>query len=133
VIAGDWARSNGDGTIELLGRLSAVVNTGGEKVFPAEVENALLEHPTVDDAIVFGLPDQRFGEAVCAMVAPVDGAAIDVGELQAFVGERLAGYKKPRHIFVRASLERTLTGKVELARVKDDALRELAQLTGAVQ
>jgi acyl-CoA synthetase (AMP-forming)/AMP-acid ligase II len=133
VIPGDWARSNGDGTIELLGRLSAVVNTGGEKVFPAEVENALLEHPAVDDAIVFGLPDRRFGEAVCAMVAPVDDAAIDIGELQAFVGERLAGYKKPRHIFVRASLERTLTGKVELARVKDDASRELAQLTGAVQ
>jgi acyl-CoA synthetase (AMP-forming)/AMP-acid ligase II len=127
VIPGDWARSNGDGTIELLGRLSAVVNTGGEKVFPAEVENALLEHPAVDDAVVFGLPDRRFGEVVCAMVAPAGGAEIDVEALQAFVGERLAGYKKPRHILVRPTLERTLTGKVELARVKEDALRELAQ------
>jgi acyl-CoA synthetase (AMP-forming)/AMP-acid ligase II len=127
VIPGDWARSNGDGTIELLGRLSAVVNTGGEKVFPAEVENALLEHPAVDDAVVFGLPDRRFGEVVCAMVAPAGGAEIDVEALQAFVGERLAGYKKPRHILVRPTLERTLTGKVELARGKEDALRELAQ------
>jgi acyl-CoA synthetase (AMP-forming)/AMP-acid ligase II len=131
VVPGDWARSNGDGTIELLGRLSAVVNTGGEKVFPAEVEHALLSHPSVDDAVVFGLPDRRFGEVVSAMVAPAAGATIDVDELRAFVDERLAGYKKPRHIFVRPSLERTLTGKVELARVKEDALRELAELTGA--
>jgi acyl-CoA synthetase (AMP-forming)/AMP-acid ligase II len=130
VIPGDWARSNGDGTIELLGRLSAVVNTGGEKVFPAEVEHALLSHPSVDDAVVFGLPDRRFGEVVSAMVAPASGATIDVDELRTFVDERLAGYKKPRHIFVRPSLERTLTGKVELARVKEDALRELAEPTG---
>jgi acyl-CoA synthetase (AMP-forming)/AMP-acid ligase II len=61
------------------------------------------------------------------MVAPAGEAVLDVEALQAFVGERLAGYKKPRHIFVRPSLERTLTGKVELARVKEDALRELAQ------
>jgi acyl-CoA synthetase (AMP-forming)/AMP-acid ligase II len=130
VVPGDWARSNGDGTIELLGRLSAVVNTGGEKVFPAEVEHALLSHPDVDDAVVFGLPDRRFGEVVSAMVAPAAGATIDVDELRTFVDARLAGYKKPRHIFVRASLERTLTGKVELARVKEDALRELAEPTG---
>ncbi|HEY6801038.1 MAG TPA: AMP-binding protein [Agromyces sp.] len=133
VIPGDWARANGDGTIELLGRLSAVVNTGGEKVFPAEVENALLEHPAVDDAVVFGLPHERFGEVVCAMVAPADGTELDADALREFVGERLAGYKKPRHVFVRPSLERTLTGKVELARVKDDALRELARPIGAAR
>jgi acyl-CoA synthetase (AMP-forming)/AMP-acid ligase II len=130
VVPGDWARSNGDGTIDLLGRLSAVVNTGGEKVFPAEVEEALLEHPTVGDAIVFGLPHPRFGEAVSAMVAPAEGAEIDPAELLDFVAERLAGFKKPRHLFVRPTLDRSLTGKVELARVKEDALREL-QETGA--
>ncbi|WP_166791223.1 AMP-binding protein [Cryobacterium sp. Hh7] len=127
VVPGDWARSNGDGTIELLGRLSAVVNTGGEKVFPAEVEQVLLEHPSVGDAIVFGLPHPRFGESVCAMVAPVEDAAIDTAELLDFVAERLAGFKKPRHLFVRASLDRSLTGKVELARVKEDAMREMQE------
>jgi acyl-CoA synthetase (AMP-forming)/AMP-acid ligase II len=126
IVPGDWARANGDGTIELLGRLSAVVNTGGEKVFPAEVEEALLAHPAVGDAVVFGLPDARFGEVVSAVVAPADGATIDVPELLAFVAERLAGFKKPRHVFVRPSLERTPTGKVELARVRQDALAELA-------
>jgi len=125
IVPGDWARANGDGTIELLGRLSAVVNTGGEKVFPAEVEEALLAHPDVADAVVYGLPDPRFGEVVSATVAPAEGREIDRDALLTFVGERLAGFKKPRHLFVRPSLERTPTGKVELARVKEDALREL--------
>lgn len=126
VMPGDWARARGDGSIELLGRLSAVVNTGGEKVFPAEVEHALLEHPAVDDAVVYGMPDQRFGEVVSATLAPTPGMTIDIPELLAHLDERLAGYKKPRHIFVRESLERTPTGKVELERVKADAARELA-------
>lgn len=123
VVPGDWARARGDGTIDLLGRLSAVVNTGGEKVYPAEVEQTLMEHPDVADAVVFGLPDQRFGEVVCAMVAGPDD--LDREQVAAFVGGRLAGYKKPRHVFVRESLDRTQTGKVELPRVKAEASAEL--------
>ncbi|UUT34590.1 AMP-binding protein [Microbacterium elymi] len=126
VMPGDWARADGRGGIELLGRLSAVVNTGGEKVFPGEVEESLLAHPSVDDAVVFGLPDRRFGEVVSAMVSPAPGAVIDVPALLGFLDGRLAGYKRPRHVFVRPSLERTPTGKVELARVKADAESELA-------
>ena len=125
---GDWARARGDGSIELLGRLSTVVNTGGEKVFPGEVEAALLEHSSVGDAIVFGLPHPRFGEVVSAILAPVAGATIDVPELLAYLDKRLAGYKKPRHVFVRDSLERTPSGKVDLARIKEDAARELMEL-----
>lgn len=125
IVPGDWARANGDGTIELLGRLSAVVNTGGEKVFPAEVEEALLAHPDVADAVVYGLPDPRFGEVVSATIAPADDREVDVDAVLAFVAERLAGFKKPRHVFVRPTLERTPTGKVELKRVKEDALAEL--------
>lgn len=133
VMPGDWARARGDGSIELLGRLSAVVNTGGEKVFPAEVEHALLEHPTVDDAVVYGMPDPRFGEVVSATLAPTPGMSIDVPELLAHLDERLAGYKKPRHVFVRDSLERSPTGKVELERVKADAAAELASRNAATR
>lgn len=129
VMPGDWARARGDGSIELLGRLSAVVNTGGEKVFPAEVEEVLLAHPTVDDAIVFGLPDARFGEVVSAMIAPTRGSVIDTQALVAHLDTHLAGYKKPRHFFVRDTLGRSQTGKLELARVKEDAARELAART----
>src|SRR5918996_1870719 len=106
VVPGDWVRVlDDDGHIELLGRGSAVVNSGGEKVYPAEVEEALLEHPAVDDAVVFGTPDPRFGEAVTAAVVPTAGAAIDLDELARHLDERLAGYKKPRHILLRDSLE----------------------------
>lgn len=126
VMPGDWARANGDGSIELLGRLSAVVNTGGEKVYPGEVEQALLTHPAIDDAIVFGLPHERFGEVVSAMIVPADNAGIDTEALTVHLDQRLAGYKKPRHYFVRASLERSPTGKVPLDRVKAEAQRELA-------
>lgn len=125
VVPGDWARARGDGTVELLGRLSAVVNTGGEKVFPAEVEEALLTHPDVADAVVFGLPDERFGEVVSAAVVPLPGHEVDIAELVQHVGARLAGFKKPRHVFVRESLDRSPAGKVALAQVKADALREL--------
>lgn len=131
VMPGDWARADGSGGIELLGRLSAVVNTGGEKVFPGEVEEALLAHPAVDDAVVFGLPDPRFGEVVSAMVAPAPGQDLDVPSLLRFLDGRLAGYKRPRNVFVRDSLRRTPTGKLELARVKEDAARELAERGGA--
>ncbi|KAA9153031.1 AMP-binding protein [Microbacterium lushaniae] len=124
VVPGDWARARGDGSIELLGRLSAVVNTGGEKVFPAEVEEQLLAHPSVADAVVFGLPHERFGEVVSAMIVPAEDAEIDLQELVSHLDEHLAGYKKPRHFFIRDSLERSPTGKVELARIKADASRE---------
>lgn len=127
VMPGDWALARGDGSIELLGRLSAVVNTGGEKVFPAEVEEQLLAHPDIDDAVVFGLPHPRFGEVVCAMIVPVAGAAIDLDALAAHLDERLAGYKKPRQVFVRSTLARSQTGKIELARVKADAAAEQAE------
>jgi acyl-CoA synthetase (AMP-forming)/AMP-acid ligase II len=129
VVPGDWARARGDGTIELLGRLSAVVNTGGEKVFPAEVEEVLLAHPHVGDAVVFGLPDPRFGEVVAAAVAPVPGSELDVAELLAFVDERLAGYKKPRHVMARESLDRSPAGKIDLARLVAEAARDRERTT----
>ena len=95
-----------------------MVNTGGEKVFPAEVEEVLLGHPAVTDAVVFGVADERWGERVVAMVAVE--AADDVTEeaLLDFVGQRLAGYKKPRQIFLRDSLQRGPTGKLDMRTIK---------------
>lgn len=121
VIPGDYVRVQEDGYIELLGRGSSVVNTGGEKVFPAEVEEALMEHPLVLDAVVFGMPDLRWGEALTAMVAVDDPDRMEPDELLRFVGERLAGYKKPRRIIVRHSLERGPTGKLNMRALRQDA------------
>ena len=94
-IPGDFAAVDADGTIRLLGRGSQCINTGGEKVYPEEVEEVLKLHPAVADAAVVGVPDERFGEAITALVEPHAGDTIDEAALIAHVKERLAGYKAP--------------------------------------
>ena len=82
---GDFAIVEDDGSITLLGRGSVCINTGGEKVFPEEVEEALKTHPAVLDAVAVGVPDEKFGEAVTAVIEPRDGAVIDGAALIAHV------------------------------------------------
>jgi fatty-acyl-CoA synthase len=101
MVPGDWATVEADGTITLLGRGSGSINTGGEKVFPEEVEEALKAHPAVRDVVVVGVPDDRFGET----------ATLD--ELRATCRDRIAPYKAPRRLLVVASLERLANGKVD--------------------
>ena len=110
-IPGDFASLEEDGTIVLLGRGSLMINTGGEKVYPEEVEVALKDHPDVYDAVVVGLPDERFGERVAAVVAPRPGAAVTLEELTEHCRGRLAGYKLPRQIQVVDEVQRTAVGK----------------------
>jgi acyl-CoA synthetase (AMP-forming)/AMP-acid ligase II len=107
-----------DGYIELLGRGATVVNSGGEKVYPADVEESILRFPGVDDVVVFGIPDTRWGEVVAAAVAVQDPEDFPVGELLAHVGAELAGYKKPRRVLVVSDLERSGSGKVDLANLR---------------
>lgn len=114
VVPGDWVRVDADGVIEFLGRDSTVINTGGEKVYPVEVEDLLLAHPDVVDAAVFGLPDDRWGAVVAAVVARRTGSAPTVADLDSYLGTRLAGYKRPRRLLVRDSLDRGPSGKVDL-------------------
>ncbi len=123
-IPGDFATVNADGTIHLLGRGSVCINTGGEKVFPEEVEEALKTHPSVRDAVVVGLPHPRFGETICGVIEPADGAAVDAGELKAHVTGRLAAYKAPRDVVVVESIARAANGKVDYKRLKELALRQ---------
>jgi 3-oxocholest-4-en-26-oate---CoA ligase len=115
LVPGDWATVEADGTITLLGRGSGTINTGGEKVFPEEVEEALKDHPSVRDVVVVGVPDERFGETVCAVVELEPGPAPGLDELVAVVKEHLASYKAPRRLLVVPSLERQANGKVDRA------------------
>jgi acyl-CoA synthetase (AMP-forming)/AMP-acid ligase II len=110
-IPGDFASLEEDGTITLLGRGSLVINTGGEKVYPEEVEVALKDHPAVEDAVVVGLPDERFGQRVAAVVAPRPGAAVTLEELTEYCRGRLAGYKLPRQMTLVDEVQRTAVGK----------------------
>ncbi|MFJ4657685.1 acyl-CoA synthetase [Nocardia sp. NPDC088792] len=111
VLAGDYARYEEDGTVTLLGRGSECINTGGEKVFPEEVETALKAHPDVFDALVIGLPDDRYGQRVGAIIQPRTDAAVDIAVLDAHLRNRLAGYKTPRSYWIVAEIQRQTTGK----------------------
>ena len=91
---GDYARVEADGTLTLLGRGSVVINTGGEKVFPEEVEEVMKTFPGVRDAVAVGVPDEKFGEVVGAVVEPAPGATVDK-ELVAHVRSKLAAYRRP--------------------------------------
>jgi acyl-CoA synthetase (AMP-forming)/AMP-acid ligase II len=117
-IPGDFAEVEADGTVKLLGRGSQCINTGGEKVYPEEVEEALKLHPSVADAAVVGLPDERFGEAITALVEPADGSTIDETELILHVRTTLAAYKAPKRIFAIETIGRAANGKLDYKRLK---------------
>ncbi|WP_132992987.1 acyl-CoA synthetase [Gordonia zhaorongruii] len=110
-LPGDFARVEADGTITMLGRGSVSINTGGEKVFPEEVEAALKSHPDVFDVTVVGVPDERFGQRVAAVVQPRVGVRPGIADLNAAVRNELAGYKCPRSVWFVDELKRSPAGK----------------------
>ena len=118
-VPGDWALVEADGSLTLLGRGSVCINTGGEKVYPEEVEEVLKTHASVADAVVVGVPDERFGEAIVALVQPQpDVLVLDELALAAHVKARLAGYKVPKRVLTVESIGRSPTGKVDYPRLK---------------
>jgi 3-oxocholest-4-en-26-oate---CoA ligase len=112
-VPGDFARHEEDGTITLLGRGNTCVNTGGEKVFPEEVEAALMSHPDVFDVLVIGIPDDRLGQRVAAVVEARPGATPVAEDIIQHVRAELAGYKVPRSIWLVDKIQRTVTGKAD--------------------
>lgn len=111
VHTGDMAQVTPDGLIRVLGRGSNCINTGGEKVFPEEVEQVLKSHPQVMDALVVALPDERFGSAVAAVVATKNDTLISTERLAGHCREQLAGYKIPRHWRFGSKIARSPAGK----------------------
>ena len=110
---GDWCVVEKDGTLTLLGRGSVCINTAGEKVYPEEVEEALKTHPAVDDVLVVGVPDEKWGQAVTAVVRPSMDAQFDEDSLRHHVRERLAGYKTPKRVLVTELSLRAPNGKAD--------------------
>ncbi|GAA0479952.1 acyl-CoA synthetase [Streptomyces sp. NPDC046215] len=114
VLLGDVATADADGLVTVLGRGSQCVNTGGEKVFPEEVEQALKSHPEVYDALVIGVPDARWGQCVAAVVQLREGAGpLTLAALQAHCRTRLAGYKVPRGVVFTERVRRSPSGKAD--------------------
>jgi 3-oxocholest-4-en-26-oate---CoA ligase len=110
---GDLGRIEPDGTVTLIGRGVATINTGGEKVYPAEVEEAIRDHPDVDDCLVLGIPDERFGQSVAALVVCASGHRIGADDVAGFVRTSLAGYKVPRRIRFVDRVPRLPNGKAD--------------------
>ena len=126
VVPGDWAMVDADGTVQLLGRGSGCINTGGEKVFPEEVETVLKEHPGIYDAVVVGIPDLRFGQAVVAIVEAKPDTALDGDEVARFVKSRMAAYKAPKHVLV-APIGRGPNAKPDLKALQALAAARVAE------
>jgi 3-oxocholest-4-en-26-oate---CoA ligase len=112
-VPGDFARVEEDGTITLLGRGNTCVNTGGEKVFPEEVEGALKSFGSVFDAMVIGVPDELLGQRVAALVQPREGHDVDLAALEAHLRTQIAGYKVPRSVWIVDEIGRTPAGKAD--------------------
>ena len=126
-VPGDRALLLADGTLQLLGRESVTINTGGEKVFAEEVEHALKHHPEVYDAVVVGTPDERFGQCVTAIVQLRPAARTGEDELSAAAREHLAGYKIPRRFVFVASVARSPSGKADYRWARETAEAALTQ------
>ncbi len=110
-IPGDYARVEEDGTVTMLGRGSVSINSGGEKIYPEEVEGALKQHPAVFDVLVVGVPDDRFGERVAAVIALREGHTATLDELVASARTKIAGYKVPRSAWFVDEIKRSPAGK----------------------
>jgi acyl-CoA synthetase (AMP-forming)/AMP-acid ligase II len=123
-VPGDRARHRADGSIELLGRDSVTINSGGEKVFVEEVETAIASHPAVADVVVAGRPSERWGQEVVAVVALADGADADAEELIAHAAKSLARYKLPKAIVFRSVIERSPSGKADYRWAREQAVSD---------
>jgi acyl-CoA synthetase (AMP-forming)/AMP-acid ligase II len=124
-VPGDWAVVAADGTVTLLGRGSACINTGGEKVYPDEVEKVIATLPGVADAVVIGVPHERFGQAVVAVVQTGPEQGLSADAVISHCKEHLAGYKAPREVIFVTSIGRGPTGKVDLNSLRQRAVTEL--------
>lgn len=118
-IPGDYAQVEADGSVTMLGRGSVSINSGGEKVYPEEVEAALKGHPDVFDALVVGVPDERYGQCVAAVVHPRPGARPALGDLDRFVRSEIAGYKVPRALWYVDEVKRSPAGKPDYRWAKE--------------
>jgi acyl-CoA synthetase (AMP-forming)/AMP-acid ligase II len=122
-IPGDFATLEADGTLTLLGRGSVSINSGGEKIYPEEVEAAIKSHPDCFDAVVVGVPDERFGSRVAAVVEPRPGRAPTLDAIQSHCRTKVAGYKIPRELHLVSKVERSPSGKPDYRWAKEVATR----------
>ena len=126
-IPGDFCLVGADGTLTLLGRGNACINTAGEKVFPEEVEEALKTHPSIEDALVIGVPDEKWGQAITGVVQLAADANLNEEELRAHVRGKLASYKTPKRVVLADVPLRASNGKADYKAARESAERAMTQ------
>lgn len=117
-----------EGHVHFIGRESGIINTGGEKVFSEEVEDLIKTYAKVQNTCIVGVPDERFGQAVTAVIQLKEGEQATEGEIIDFCRGKLAGYKKPRHVLFVDELPVQVSGKVEKFRVQDMARQAFREI-----
>lgn len=127
-IPGDYCLVSEDGELTLLGRGSVCINSAGEKIYPEEVEEAIKLHDSIEDALVVGVPDEKWGQAVTAVVEMAENAEFDAEMLKVFVRSKLAGYKTPKHVFTDGPPFRAPNGKADYKSVTQYAVGEVEKL-----
>lgn len=126
---GDLATIDDDGYCRIVGRIKDMVIRGGENVYPREVEEYLYGHPDIQDVQVFGVPDTKYGEELCAWIVAKAGATLDEERIRSFCQHRIAHYKIPRHIRFVESFPSTVTGKIQKFAMRDAMIEEFARAT----
>ena len=116
---GDIGQLDEDGFLYILERKNDMIKTGGENIYPKEVENVLYQHPEVREAAVFGLPDKTWGQKICAAVVLKEGARTTEANIIAFCKTKLASFKKPKQVFFLDTLVRTASGKIKRSDLRD--------------
>ncbi|MDY0006160.1 MAG: AMP-binding protein, partial [Spongiibacteraceae bacterium] len=122
LLSGDAARLEEDGSITVFGRGSNCINSGGEKIFPEEVEQALKAHPDVSDALVVATPDERWGSKVTAVISTRGGKTLSLDDVQGVARRHIAGYKLPRELHIVEVMPRAPSGKPNYAQAREMAL-----------
>jgi fatty-acyl-CoA synthase len=126
---GDLATIDDDGYCRIVGRIKDMVIRGGENIYPREVEEYLYRHPEIQDVQVFGVPDAKYGEELCAWVISKSSATLDAEGIREFCQDRIAHYKIPRHIRIVESFPSTVTGKVQKFAMREAMIEEFARAT----
>ena len=124
---GDLATIDDNGYCRIVGRIKDMVIRGGENIYPREIEEFLHRHPDIQDVQVIGVPDERYGEELCAWIVPRAGARLDEESVRAFCRDQIAHYKVPRYIRLVEGFPTTVTGKVQKFQMREQMIKELGQ------
>ncbi len=124
---GDLASMDSDGYCNIVGRIKDMVIRGGENIYPREIEEFLYQHPDIEDVQVIGVPDEKYGEELCAWVVPRAGVQLDEDAVRAFCRDQIAHYKVPRHVRMVQEFPTTVTGKVQKFQMREQMIKELGK------